>query len=72
MWLIRFGDKDGSNAAAGKNAFVVNRVGDFAVLLGMFMLFVTTSRLGHATLDVPALREMASESPEAFGSIATA
>ena len=44
-------DKDGTvkpgeaNAAAGKKAFIVNRVGDFAFILGMFVLFYFTGTL---------------------------
>jgi len=39
--LISFWFSDEANAAAGKKAFVVNRVGDFGFLLGMFVLGVT-------------------------------
>ena len=42
--LIGFWYKDLANAAAGKKAFIVNRIGDFAFLLGMFILFVTTQQ----------------------------
>ncbi len=70
--LIGFWYKDIANAAAGKKAFIVNRIGDFGFLLGMFLLFVTTDSLGHGTLDVPVLREMVAAHPEAFAGIATA
>jgi len=69
--LIGFWYKDIANAAAGKKAFIVNRVGDFGFLLGMFFLFVTSHSLGHGTLDVPALRGLVAEHPGAFASIAT-
>jgi NADH-quinone oxidoreductase subunit L len=39
-------DKD-ANALAGRKAFVVNRVGDFAFLLGMFLLFGATGTLKY-------------------------
>ncbi|MFH1130584.1 MAG: NADH-quinone oxidoreductase subunit L, partial [Pseudomonadota bacterium] len=44
-------DKDGTtdwgdaNASAGKKAFIVNRVGDFAFILGMLVLFCATGTL---------------------------
>ncbi len=36
--LISFWFDDEANAAAGKKAFVVNRIGDFGFLLGMFLI----------------------------------
>jgi NADH-quinone oxidoreductase subunit L len=44
-------DKDGTekagdaNATAGQKAFIVNRIGDFAFILGMFVLFYFTGTL---------------------------
>ncbi len=70
--LIGFWYKDLANAAAGKKAFIVNRVGDFAFLLGMFILFVTSMQLGHATLDIPTLREMVLVHDDAFAKVAVA
>ncbi len=70
--LIGFWYKDLANAAAGKKAFVVNRIGDFAFLIGMFILFKTTSDLGGATLDFAGLREMVGTHPAEFTAIATA
>jgi len=70
--LIGFWYKDLANAAAGKKAFIVNRIGDFAFLLGMFILFTTALKLGHPTLDVPALRDLAAVNPEAFTKIGVA
>jgi len=69
--LIGFWYSDRVNAAAGKKAFIVNRIGDFAFLLGMFLLFVTSGNLGNATLDVPELRALVSHHPAAFTAIAT-
>jgi NADH-quinone oxidoreductase subunit L len=69
--LIGFWYRDIVNAAAGKKAFIVNRIGDFAFLLGMFLLFVTTHNLGEGTLDVVTLREMVAAHPAAFTGIAT-
>ncbi|HEU4365471.1 MAG TPA: NADH-quinone oxidoreductase subunit L [Candidatus Krumholzibacteria bacterium] len=70
--LIGFWYKDIANAAAGKKAFIVNRVGDFAFLIGMFILFMVTMNLGNATLDVPELRAMAAVHHEAFAKVAVA
>jgi NADH-quinone oxidoreductase subunit L len=39
--LIGFWFRKQSAADAGKKAFVVNRIGDFGFLLGMFLIFVT-------------------------------
>jgi NADH-quinone oxidoreductase subunit L len=43
--LIGFWFTEDKNANAGKKAFIVNRIGDFAFLLGMFLLFSGTSTL---------------------------
>jgi NADH-quinone oxidoreductase subunit L len=67
--LIGFWFKKQSASDAGKKAFVVNRIGDYAFILGMLALF---TRFG--TLDFRALAEaVASLPPEAtFGIISTA
>jgi NADH-quinone oxidoreductase subunit L len=39
--LIAFWFNDEANAAAGKKAFIVNRIGDFGFLLGIFLLGTT-------------------------------
>ena len=49
--LIGYWYADGEKASAGKKAFIVNRVGDFGFLLGMFLIFTT-----FGTLDFSALR----------------
>jgi NADH-quinone oxidoreductase subunit L len=49
--LIGFWYKDDEKADAGKKAFIMNRIGDAAFLLGMFMLVAFTN-----TLDVVELR----------------
>ena len=43
--LIGFWYERPAAAAAGKKAFIVNRIGDFGFLLGMFTLFVFTGSL---------------------------
>lgn len=52
--LIGFWYQDEEKAKAGKKAFIVNRVGDFGFLLGMFLIFTT-----FGTLDFEALKEAA-------------
>jgi len=58
--LIGFWFGDTANAVAGKKAFVVNRIGDFGLLLAMFILFANMGTLDfatiareHATLSTP-------------------
>ncbi len=55
--LIGFWYGEKANADAGKKAFIVNRVGDFGFLLGMFLLFYAAG-----TLDIPQLISIAKTS----------
>jgi NADH-quinone oxidoreductase subunit L len=55
--LIGFWYGEKANADAGKKAFIVNRVGDFGFLLGMFLLFYSAG-----TLDIPQLISIAKTS----------
>ncbi len=58
--LIGFWFEDEAKATAGKKAFITNRVGDFAVLCGLFLLFQLTG-----TLNIDAVQDWASMlSPE--------
>ena len=50
--LIGFWYEKPENAAAGKKAFLVNRIGDAGFLLGLFVLVWTLGRHGFWTLDV--------------------
>ena len=43
--LIGFWYQERENASAGKKAFIVNRIGDFGFLLGMF--FIVKALMGH-------------------------
>src|SRR3954447_2224894 len=57
--LIGFWFRKQSAADAGKKAFVVNRIGDFGFILGMFALFTRFGTLdfqaiGSAVADMPA------------------
>jgi NADH-quinone oxidoreductase subunit L len=57
--LIGFWFSEKANADAGKKAFIVNRIGDFGLLVAMFMLFANAG-----TLDFARLAESA---PTVFG-----
>ncbi len=54
-------------ADAGKKAFIVNRIGDFAFLLGLFLVFVW-----FGTSDYSDVFALASADPTRFEGIATA
>jgi NADH-quinone oxidoreductase subunit L len=57
--LIGFWYSDEAKASAGKKAFITNRVGDFAVLIGMFLVFNL-----FGTLSIPEMREVVSQMGE--------
>lgn len=57
--LIGFWFKDSDKAAAGMKAFVTNRVGDAAFLIGMFILFAS-----FGTLNFYELNALAPSTPE--------
>ena len=50
--LIGFWYEKDSAADAGKKAFIVNRVGDFGFLIGIFFLFVSLGAQGIWTLNI--------------------
>ncbi|MCP4445584.1 MAG: NADH-quinone oxidoreductase subunit L [Myxococcales bacterium] len=60
--LIGFWFEETANADAGRKAFVANRVGDFAFLLGICLLFYATGSVDFADLQRPesidALKEV--------------
>jgi NADH-quinone oxidoreductase subunit L len=60
--LIGFWFKKKSAADAGKKAFVVNRIGDYAFLLGMFSLFAM-----FGTLEVRGVAEKVAGMPSEAG-----
>jgi NADH-quinone oxidoreductase subunit L len=65
--LIGFYFLKKSASDAGKKAFIVNRIGDFGFMLGMFLLFRT-----FGTLDFVALFDKAGHWPaEAMGQLGT-
>ena len=57
--LIGFWFSDSAKAAAGMKAFITNRIGDAAFILGMFILFFTFGTLNIHELNVmaPAVME---------------
>jgi NADH-quinone oxidoreductase subunit L len=65
--LIGFYFMKKSAADAGKKAFIVNRIGDFGFMLGMFLLFKT-----FGTLDfVPLFAKAVPMPPDAIGQYGT-
>jgi len=65
--LIGFYFLKKSAADAGKKAFIVNRIGDFGFMLGMFLLF-----RAFGTLDFVAVFDKAGRwSPDAMGQLGT-
>ncbi len=54
--LIGFWYEKQSASDAGKKAFVVNRIGDFGFLLGIFLIFWTFGSLDFKEVFVPALK----------------
>ncbi|MFQ5683257.1 MAG: NADH-quinone oxidoreductase subunit L [Candidatus Binatia bacterium] len=48
--LIGFWYHDHKNTNAGNKAFIVNRVGDFGFILGIFLIFWSLNQQGHATV----------------------
>ena len=52
--LIGFWFNDKANADAGKKAFIVNRIGDFGLLVAMFMLFANIGVLDFVGVNARA------------------
>jgi NADH-quinone oxidoreductase subunit L len=57
--LIGFWHKEAANGRAGNKAFIVNRIGDFGFVLGIFLLFWSLDARGAGTLDFIDLRHHA-------------
>ena len=55
--LIGFWYEDPDNTIAGNKAFIVNRIGDFGFLLGIFLLVTELGRQGIWTLDFAELQK---------------
>jgi NADH-quinone oxidoreductase subunit L len=57
--LIGFWFTDPEKATAGMKAFVVNRIGDFAFIVGFLLLYWTLQSSGSATVTFTEIREAA-------------
>ncbi len=57
--LIGFWHRELANTTAGNKAFIVNRIGDFGFVLGIFLLFWSLDAVGHGTLTFRELRALA-------------
>jgi NADH-quinone oxidoreductase subunit L len=57
--LIGFWHKELPNSTAGNKAFIVNRIGDFGFILGIFLIFWTLDAHDHGTVVFRELREHA-------------
>ena len=55
--LIGFWYQDPKNVIAGNKAFIVNRIGDFGFILGIFLLVTELGRQGIWTLDFTELQK---------------
>jgi NADH-quinone oxidoreductase subunit L len=64
--LIGFWYADPWNAYCGSKAFIVNRIGDFGFLLGLFLLFWSLSDAGHAAI---AFRDVKAAFPSIAGQV---
>jgi NADH-quinone oxidoreductase subunit L len=60
--LIGYWYQDEEKAKAGKKAFIVNRIGDFGFLLGMFLIFTTFGTLDFQSLHNAVAHAQVSES----------
>ena len=66
--LIGFWFKKPSAAAAAKKAFVVNRIGDFGFILGVFLVWTTFGTLDFDLLfsDPKTIQQILQQQPEIF------
>ncbi|MBI4208590.1 MAG: NADH-quinone oxidoreductase subunit L [Deltaproteobacteria bacterium] len=55
--LIGFWYEEKINTNAGNKAFIVNRIGDFGFLVGIFLLFWSVGSVGHWTLRFTELEK---------------
>ena len=58
--LIGFWYHDHVNTRAGNKAFLVNRVGDFGFILGIFLIFWSLDHHGHATVTFREIQKFVS------------
>ncbi len=70
--LIGFWYLDEANADAGRKAFIANRVGDAAFLIGMFLLFWSLGQLGEPSLAFADINRLAPKLAEWSPAVVTA
>ena len=70
--LIGFWYKDMANADAGQKAMIVNRIGDAAFLIGMFLLFWSLGEVGLGTLSFVGINAQATLLAEGLPWVPTA
>jgi NADH-quinone oxidoreductase subunit L len=70
--LVGFWYTDMANAVAGRKAFIANRVGDAAFLVGMFLLFWTLQSLGTPSLSFPDINRLATQLAASSPTVVTA
>jgi len=58
--LIGFWYHDHANTTAGNKAFIVNRIGDFGFILGIFLIFWSLDQQGHASVTFREIEESVS------------
>lgn len=58
--LIGFWYHDHVNTRAGNKAFIVNRIGDFGFILGIFLIFWSLDQQGHGTVAFREIEKFAS------------
>src|SRR5713226_3112132 len=57
--LIGFWYQERVNTTAGNKAFIVNRVGDFGFILGIFLIFWSLDHQGHGTVTFREIEKFA-------------
>jgi NADH-quinone oxidoreductase subunit L len=69
--LIGFWYRDMANADAGRKAMIVNRIGDAAFLVGMFLLFWTLQDLDAPSLGISEVNALAPALGQQFPKVTT-
>jgi NADH-quinone oxidoreductase subunit L len=70
--LVGFWYADMGNAVAGRKAFIANRVGDAAFLVGMFLLFWSLGKIGTPSLVFTDVNRLAAQLAEFSPGVVTA
>ncbi len=70
--LIGFWYLDEANADAGRKAFIANRVGDAAFLIGMFLIFWSMGQLGSPSLSFTEINRLAPQLADWSPAVVTA